>query len=89
MTQVLQEPTTVVLVDWEKGSEGINYFGATRNAELAGRQLGNLIKAMMELGVNQDQIHMIGHSLGAHIMNFAVNWVREDERDFAPRRISG
>ena len=65
---------------------------AARNSELVGRQLGNLLEEAMELGLLQDNIHLIGHSLGAHIANFAVYWLRYgpvSDTGFMPGRITG
>ena len=79
----------MILIDWQKGAEALNYLTAARNSELVGRQVGNVIKAAMDLGMDPKNIHLIGHSLGAQIMNFAVGWVRQEMPGFTVGRISG
>jgi pancreatic triacylglycerol lipase len=88
---LFQEPpvTNIIVIDWGKGAEGLNYVVAARNSELVGRQVGNLLKAAMDLGVDPSRMHLIGHSLGAQIMNFAVGWVRQERPRFSVGRISG
>jgi hypothetical protein len=77
------------MIDWQKGAAALNYLTAARNSELVGRQVGNVLKAAMDLGVDPSRMHLIGHSLGAQIMNFAVGWVREERPGFSVGRISG
>ena len=82
----------VVAVHWPKGADGSNYFKAARNTELIGRQVGNFLDVAMGMGITPDMIHLVGHSLGSQICNFAVNWLRQVSviaPGFTPARISG
>ncbi|CAG0924526.1 unnamed protein product [Notodromas monacha] len=82
---------TVVVVNWFLGADSSNYFVAARNTELIGRQLGNLAEAAMLLGVSPKNMHFIGHSLGSHIANFVVYWLRQVSivvENFTPKRIT-
>ncbi len=82
----------VIAVHWPKGADNSNYFKAARNTELIGRQVGNLLEVAMSMGTTPDMIHLVGHSLGSQISNFAVNWLRQVSTvapGFTPGRISG
>ncbi|XP_052776289.1 pancreatic triacylglycerol lipase-like [Mya arenaria] len=75
MTNALlrKEPMSVVTVDWGSGS-GFPYSQAAANTRVVGTELGTLISTLRsERGVRADKIHIIGHSLGAHIAGYAGN----------------
>ncbi|EDV23023.1 uncharacterized protein TRIADDRAFT_57866 [Trichoplax adhaerens] len=65
----------VILVDWS-GSQLLlagsraDYLLSVANTRIVGAQIGELIKA---LPVSRERIHIIGHSLGAHIASYAAN----------------
>lgn len=61
----------MIFVDWEKGAAGPGYALAAANTQLIGRQLAILISEMVALNSDQEKIHMIGFSLGAHVAGFA------------------
>ncbi|KAL5241245.1 hypothetical protein ACI65C_008655 [Semiaphis heraclei] len=65
------EDANVIFVDWEKGAAGPGYALAAANTQLIGRQLAILISEMVALNSDQEKIHMIGFSLGAHVAGFA------------------
>ncbi len=44
------------------------YDGAARNTQIAGEALGNYLN---QLNIPSDQLHLIGHSLGAHVVGVA------------------
>ncbi|XP_056385904.1 pancreatic lipase-related protein 2-like isoform X2 [Hyla sarda] len=55
-------------VDWRRGSGSVKlYVQAANNARLVGAEIAYLIKRLQEeLGYAPSNIHIIGHSLGAH-----------------------
>ena len=63
----------VILVDWS-GSQLLltgsraGYPLSVANTRVVGAEIGELIKA---LPVDRSKIHIIGHSLGAHIASYA------------------
>lgn len=60
----------VLSVDWKNGSFS-NYPTACSNARVVGIQISLLIKALCKIARNPYlQIHLIGHSLGAHIAGY-------------------
>ncbi|VVC96863.1 unnamed protein product [Leptidea sinapis] len=47
------------------------YLRSTTYVQFMGRKLGEIFAVMVQHGFDPSQIHMIGHSLGAHICGFA------------------
>ncbi|XP_071444897.1 pancreatic triacylglycerol lipase-like [Hetaerina americana] len=67
----------VVTVDWIGGS-GPTYTQAVSNIRLVGVMTAHLIKLMMEeAGVQPENIHLIGHSLGSHLSGYIGLKVKE------------
>ena len=58
----------MIVVDWKKGAKGPNYYRATANTRVVGAEVATMI---MTLGVDPGDVHLIGHSLGAHAAGFA------------------
>ncbi|KAI1287130.1 Pancreatic lipase-related protein 2 [Halotydeus destructor] len=75
----------VLLVDWKEGAKARNeqgkfYRQAAVNTMLVGRELGLLLHLMvMSPGILQreEDIHLIGNGLGAHVLHFAAQWYKE------------
>ncbi|XP_045532757.1 phospholipase A1-like [Pieris brassicae] len=73
----------VILLDWEEeaktGNLGI-YLSYTRiaipNSKWVGEKLGAAILKLYNQGFAIDTLHLIGHSLGAHLMGYAGRWIR-------------
>ncbi|KAJ8026248.1 Pancreatic lipase-related protein 2 [Holothuria leucospilota] len=76
----------VILVSWKDGADlfdlngllghllnlPIGYLQARQNARLVGRQVGELSRKLQQLtGASLSSMHLIGHSLGAHVAGFA------------------
>ncbi|XP_041484490.1 pancreatic lipase-related protein 2-like isoform X1 [Lytechinus variegatus] len=67
-----REPMNVILVDWSGGSSSLLYYRCRDNTRVVGREISALIKRFVnEAGANLDNIHVVGHSLGAHIAGYA------------------
>ncbi|KAL5016127.1 hypothetical protein ScPMuIL_005716 [Solemya velum] len=61
----------VILVDWGKGSK-LPYTQATANTRVVGALTAKLIKQLQTaLRLRPEDVHLIGHSLGAHICGYA------------------
>ncbi|KAL4235573.1 hypothetical protein ACF0H5_003969 [Mactra antiquata] len=69
-----KEPMTVITVDWGSGS-GFPYSQAAANTRVVGAEISRLINFLRQQGVRLNQFHLIGHSLGAHIVGYAGNRV--------------
>ncbi|XP_076462882.1 inactive pancreatic lipase-related protein 1-like [Babylonia areolata] len=74
----------VITVDWEKGA-GLPYGQAAANARVVGAQLSQLLHVLAEAPLNHSQalVHLVGHSLGAHVAGYA------GERTLGLGRITG
>ncbi|KAF2902054.1 hypothetical protein ILUMI_04153 [Ignelater luminosus] len=69
------EDLNVVVVDWAGGSLPL-YTQATANTRLVGLELGYFINYLVKnYGLDADDVHIIGHSLGAHTAGYAGSMV--------------
>ena len=64
-----QEDMNVIAVDWSGGNQ-FPYEQAVANTVIAAVAIRQLLQAIIEKGVQPQQIHLIGHSLGAHISSY-------------------
>lgn len=72
--------TNIIIVDWGKLSKLPCYPGAVFNTRQAGECVGNLLLKLAPLFNDESaftKIHMVGFSLGAHVVSFASNIVRK------------
>ncbi|XP_069170602.1 pancreatic triacylglycerol lipase [Procambarus clarkii] len=61
----------VVMMDWTDGSLGL-YEQAVANARVAGLEVAHLIHWLQDhTGHSPQDVHLIGHSLGAHVSGYA------------------
>lgn len=65
------ERANVILVNWGKGASPWLWFypKAAANMHIVAQMIVNLLRRM-GAHLNLNQVHLIGHSLGAHIMGF-------------------
>ena len=61
----------VIAVDWSKGAKGPNYFQAVANTRVVGAQIATMIKTLQQVGLKLADVHLVGHSLGAHTVGYA------------------
>jgi pancreatic triacylglycerol lipase len=70
-----QKLLPVIVVDWAGGSLPL-YTQATANTRLVGLELAYLIQKLRdEHGLKPEDVHLIGHSLGAHLSAYAAERV--------------
>lgn len=72
--------TNIIIVDWGKLSKLPCYPGAVFNTRQAGECVGNFLLKLAPLFKDESdftKIHMVGFSLGAHVVSFASNIVRK------------
>ncbi|XP_071874686.1 pancreatic lipase-related protein 2 isoform X1 [Bombus fervidus] len=61
----------VIIVDWGGGSLPL-YTQATANTRLVGLEIAHLVKHLQtNYGLDPNDVHLIGHSLGAHTAGYA------------------
>ena len=66
----------MITVDWGNGA-GFPYSQAAANTRLVGAEVGQLIRLLRDhSGVSTSAIHIIGHSLGAHVAGYAGSLVQ-------------
>ncbi|CAL7934488.1 unnamed protein product [Xylocopa violacea] len=58
----------VIMVDWQPLAASTFYLGPMRNTERVGRTAAEFIDFLVaETGIETENIHFLGHSLGAHV----------------------
>ncbi|XP_076040571.1 pancreatic triacylglycerol lipase-like [Oratosquilla oratoria] len=73
----------VVTLDWGGGSSP-PYSQAVANIRLVGAVTGYLVHVLTEyFDIHLSQVHMVGHSLGAHLMGYAGTYVARLKSDGA------
>lgn len=65
-------PVNFISVNWQAGSNTLNYLTARRRVEAVGQQLAKLIDFLAHYGeLDTESVVLFGHSLGAHIVGLA------------------
>lgn len=89
-----QKKRNVILLDWEQEADpgllGISLgyaLSAVPNAKKVGKELGHALMDLTKAGVRMEDIHLVGHSLGAHLLGYAGKRARE--RGYVVARITG
>ena len=71
-----REDINVIAVNWEKGADSVDYRQSAANARVVGALIGEFMKTLHWTSfVTYDKMHLIGHSLGAHVAGHAGEWV--------------
>ncbi|XP_055956170.1 pancreatic lipase-related protein 2-like [Patella vulgata] len=66
-SNIQSRDANVIAVNWQKGAAHINYFKAVANTRVVGAVAAQLIKDLRSVGgISYSNVHVIGHSLGAH-----------------------
>ncbi|KPI96849.1 Lipase member H-B [Papilio xuthus] len=84
---IAKRKRNVILLDWEEEAKSgllgleLGYaVSAAPNAKKIGYGLGKALLTLSDAGINLNSIHLMGHSLGAHLMGYAGTWLRERGR---------
>jgi alpha-beta hydrolase superfamily lysophospholipase len=65
------EGCNVIAVDWQKGAQNPLYGEARANTKLVGEYLAELLGFLAQsTGAKLQEIHCMGHSLGAHVCGY-------------------
>ncbi|XP_041360272.1 inactive pancreatic lipase-related protein 1-like [Gigantopelta aegis] len=70
-----KESMNVFVVDWKKGAKFFDYFQACSDARLIGRIVAKLLETLIDIGASPASLHLIGHSLGAHIAGYVAEQI--------------
>ncbi|KAL4237011.1 hypothetical protein ACF0H5_005395 [Mactra antiquata] len=66
------EDVNVIIVDWRRGADKKDYNQAASNTRVVGALIANLITSLkVSASALYRDMHIIGHSLGAHIAGYA------------------
>lgn len=57
-----------IAVNWQKGSDIINYRTARKHIKIVGMHVAHFIDCLIAKGLSPKLLALIGHSLGAHAM---------------------
>lgn len=67
----------IIAVNWRNQADNIYYLEPARYTVQVGKAVANLIDMLVEQkSADPKKIHLIGHSLGAHIMGYAGSYSR-------------
>lgn len=61
----------MLTVNWEELAENIFYLTVASQTKQVGQIVAEFIDELVDRGVNINKIHLIGHSLGAHVCGYA------------------
>ncbi|KAK3602036.1 hypothetical protein CHS0354_015027 [Potamilus streckersoni] len=77
-----QEDANVILVNWIKGARLANYAQVAANTRVVGALLSVLMEALIGVAPEgySKRMHLIGHSLGAHVAGYAGERIQETGR---------
>ena len=70
----------IIVVDWGTAAN-VNYILASYNVAMVGRVLTEFLNFLISEGVSMDDVHLIGHSLGAHVVGIAGAYVKRGPID--------
>lgn len=70
----VEAETNVIVVDWSRLAALI-YWSVVKYTTPVGEYIGGFLNTLDILGYDLTKIHLIGHSLGAHIAGIAASWV--------------
>lgn len=65
----------VIVFDWGKGASGL-YPAATLNVADAGHFLASVVDWLVDEGLSISNVHLMGHSLGAHVAGTAARSIQ-------------
>ncbi|XP_026745776.1 lipase member H-like [Trichoplusia ni] len=70
----------IIVLDWGVAAN-VNYILASYNVASVGRLLTEFLNFLIREGVSMDDVHLIGHSLGAHVVGIAGAYVKKGPID--------
>ncbi|KAL4236747.1 hypothetical protein ACF0H5_005131 [Mactra antiquata] len=66
----------IIFVDWRNGARQINYQQSAANIRVVGAQVAQLLKVFKNVyDIDASNVHIIGHSLGAHAAGYAGEYL--------------
>ncbi|XP_063441860.1 pancreatic lipase-related protein 2-like [Mytilus trossulus] len=69
---LIKDDMNVIAVNWQYGADNLIYAKSAANTRVVGAIIGELLKNLHSAGLTSySKIHLVGHSLGAHICGIA------------------
>ena len=65
------EDCNFISVDWENLASNLNYWASSPNVVPVGQLTAGLINFLIAQGTSRNNLHLIGFSLGAHVVGNA------------------
>ena len=79
----------IMVVEWSNYSDGNYIAKAILNAYKVGEIVGKTLLAMRDEGFNVDSFHLVGHSLGGHLIGFiGRNYFESSNRTLKIKRVT-
>ncbi|KFM59677.1 Pancreatic lipase-related protein 2, partial [Stegodyphus mimosarum] len=84
---IKREKANVFVVDWSKGAGAppyvvLEYQKVSDNTRVAGAEVGYFIqKLIAATKLDPNKVHVIGHSLGAHVAGYAGKWFKNNSTE--------
>nr|CAD7263555.1 unnamed protein product [Timema shepardi] len=66
----------VMMVDWSRGSSDINYVVVKGYVLGVGERVGEMVDFLVTQGLSLSDVHLVRHSLGAHVAGVAGNRIK-------------
>ena len=81
----------IIGVDWEALYLFTDYEHSARTSIRVGKYVGKMFSEMLfkKLGVNPNDVHVIGHSLGAHVGGHLCRTVEKGAKAGKIKRLTG
>ncbi|XP_031776528.1 pancreatic triacylglycerol lipase-like isoform X3 [Apis florea] len=92
---LLWNDVNIIVVDWSAGGNTWNYYKAAVNTKIIGYQIARFLEYITNATSAQNdfnnwgQLHLVGHSLGAHICGFAAKELKRKQNKWKILRITG
>ena len=73
----------VIMAEWKEGAKEYalisdNFSRACSNTRIVGRQVANFISLLVQARlVAPEDVHLVGHSLGAHVIGYTGKWFNQ------------
>ncbi|XP_011647607.1 phospholipase A1-like [Pogonomyrmex barbatus] len=91
------DDVNVVVIDWSTAGNTWNYYKAAVNTRIVGYRVSKFIEHVTNATLTKDEpdvnnwgpLHLIGHSLGAHICGFVAKELKKRQTEWIVRRITG
>ncbi|BES96796.1 phosphatidylcholine 1-acylhydrolase activity [Nesidiocoris tenuis] len=75
------DDVNIIGVDWSYFSPKFfiirGYMSTIAYVEIVGQSVGDMILQLIDLGMNCDNVHLVGHSLGSHVAGLAGRRLKE------------